>query len=112
VSPLVRARDGHTAFAKVQFDAITTKLPATDIQAVINEAESYAARDLQVALGGPPITAVVSPSPGSSEGIGITAAIIIMLVAGQVGADRTRPTSGPPAPGPMRSSLHRTPCLL
>ena len=37
--------------------------------------------DLQVALGGPPISAVVSPSPGSSEGFGITAAIIIMLLA-------------------------------
>ncbi len=81
VSPLVRARDGHTAFATVEFDAITAKLPATDIKGVIDKAQSYAAPDLQVALGGPPISAVVSPSPGSSEGIGITAAIIIMLVA-------------------------------
>ncbi len=75
------AGDGHTAFATVQFDAITAKLPATDIQRVIDKAESYAEPDLQVALGGPPISAVVSPSPGSSEGIGISAAIIIMLLA-------------------------------
>ena len=81
MSPLVRARDGHTAFATVQFDAITAKLPATDVQRVIDKAESYVAPDLQVALGGPPISAVVSPSPGSSEGFGITAAIIIMLLA-------------------------------
>ena len=81
VSPLVRASDGHTAFATVQFDAITAKLPATDVQRVIDKAESYAQPDLQVALGGPPISAVVSPSPGSSEGFGITAAVIIMLLA-------------------------------
>ena len=48
---------------------------------MIDKAESYAEPDLQVALGGPPISAVVSPSPGSSEGIGISAAIIIMLLA-------------------------------
>ena len=35
--------DGHTAFATVQFDAITAKLPATDVQRVIDKAESYAA---------------------------------------------------------------------
>jgi RND superfamily putative drug exporter len=81
VSPLVRASDGHTAFATVQFDAITAKLSSADVQRVIDKAESYAQPDLQVALGGPPISAVVSPSPGSSEGFGITAAIIIMLLA-------------------------------
>jgi RND superfamily putative drug exporter len=81
VSPLIRARDGHTAFATVQFDAITAKIPSADVTGVIDKAESYAEPGLQVALGGPPISAVVSPSPGSSEGIGITAAIIIMLLA-------------------------------
>ena len=75
------ARDGHTAFATVQFDAITAKIPSADVTRVIDKAESYAEPGLQVALGGPPISAVVSPSPGSSEGIGITAAIIIMLLA-------------------------------
>ena len=81
VSPLIRARDGHTAFATVQFDAITAKIPSADVTGVIDKAESYAEPGLQIALGGPPISAVVSPSPGSSEGIGITAAIIIMLLA-------------------------------
>ena len=81
VSPLSGQATATPAFATVQFDAITAKLPATDVQRVIDKAESYAQPDLQVALGGPPISAVVSPSPGSSEGIGITAAIIIMLLA-------------------------------
>jgi putative drug exporter of the RND superfamily len=81
VSPLVEARDGRTAFATVQFDAISSKIPATDVDRVIDKAQSYAEPGLQVALGGAPISAVVSPSPGSSEGIGISAAVIIMLLA-------------------------------
>ncbi len=81
VSPLIMARDGHTAFATVQFDAITAKIPSADVTRVIDKAQSFAEPGLQVALGGPPISAVVSPSPGSSEGIGISAAIIIMLLA-------------------------------
>jgi putative drug exporter of the RND superfamily len=81
VSPLVEAKDGRTAFATIQFDAISSKIPTADVNRVIDKARSYAEPGLQVALGGPPISAVVSPSPGSSEGIGIGAAIIIMLLA-------------------------------
>jgi RND superfamily putative drug exporter len=81
VSPLVTAAGGHTALATIQFDAASADIPPGHIEAVIARAESYAEPGLQVALGGPPVSAVVSPSPGSAEGIGITAAIIIMLVA-------------------------------
>ena len=81
VSPLVTARDGHTALATIQFDAISAKIPPGDVKAVIARARSYAEPGLQVALGGSPISAVVSPSPGSSEGIGVGAAIVIMLLA-------------------------------
>jgi len=81
VSPLVTARDGHTALATIQFDAISAKIPAGDVKAVIAKAESYAEPGLQVALGGPPISAVVFALPGSAEGIGISAAMVIMLVA-------------------------------
>jgi RND superfamily putative drug exporter len=81
VSPLVIAPDGHTALATIGFDAISAKLPPGDVKAVIAKARSYAEPGLQVALGGAPISTVVGPSPGSSEGIGITAAIVIMLLA-------------------------------
>jgi putative drug exporter of the RND superfamily len=81
VSSLVTAADGHTALATIGFDAISAKLPASDVKAVIAKARSYAGPGLQVALDGAPVSAVVSPSPGSSEGIGIGAAVIIMLLA-------------------------------
>ena len=81
VSPLVPAADGRIGFATVEFDAVGTKIPAADVQRVIDQARSYARPGLEVALGGAPISDVVSPSPGPSEGIGISAAIIIMLLA-------------------------------
>lgn len=81
VSPLVTAPDGHTAIARIQFDAISAKLPVSAVRAVIDKAQSYAQPGLQVALGGAPIGVVASPSPGPSESIGIGAAIVIMLLA-------------------------------
>jgi RND superfamily putative drug exporter len=81
VSPLVTGTDGHTAFATIGFDATAYLIPAGDINKVIATARSYAEPGLQVALGGTPISNVISPSPGSSEGIGIGAAIVIMLLA-------------------------------
>jgi putative drug exporter of the RND superfamily len=81
VSPAITAADGHTALATIGFDEVSAKLPAADVTAVIAKARSFAEPGLQVALGGAPISAVVSPSPGSSEGIGIGAAVVIMLLA-------------------------------
>ena len=81
VSPLVPAADGRIGFATIEFDAAGTKIPAADVRRVIDQARSYARPGLEVALGGAPISDVVSPSPGPSEGIGISAAIIIMLLA-------------------------------
>ncbi len=81
VSPLVSSPDGHIGFATIQFDTTSNHLPKADVHRVIDTARSYARPGFEVALGGAPISNVESPSPGSSEGLGITAAIIIMLVA-------------------------------
>ncbi|WP_169813714.1 MMPL family transporter [Nocardia pseudobrasiliensis] len=81
VSEPVPARNGRTVFATIQFDALAVDLSKADVQRVIDTAESFGDPNLQVELGGPPISAVVKPGPGASEGIGITAAIVIMLVA-------------------------------
>src|SRR6202453_3149157 len=76
VTSLVSAPDGH-----IGFDASGANLPDADVSRVISAARSYARPGFAVALGGTPVSNVVSPSPGSSEGFGITAAIIIMLLA-------------------------------
>jgi len=69
------------AYAVVQFDEQTSDLPPGAINAVIHKAEAAARPGFQVALGGYPISSVQKVSPGASEGIGITAAMIIMLLA-------------------------------
>jgi RND superfamily putative drug exporter len=75
------ARDGHIAYAVVQFDTTTDHLPAHAVNAVIATAEAADHRGFTVALGGDPISSVITAAPGPSEGIGVTAAILIMLLA-------------------------------
>jgi RND superfamily putative drug exporter len=72
---------GHIAFATVQFDQAQAAVSATTVNRVIATAKSFDRPGLQVALGGQVIATAVSPSPGSSEGFGIVAAMIIMLIA-------------------------------
>jgi RND superfamily putative drug exporter len=73
--------DGRTGFAVVQFDATAASLPNSAVSRVVDTALRFARPGLQVAVGGTPVENVVSAAPGSSEGIGITAAIVIMLLA-------------------------------
>jgi putative drug exporter of the RND superfamily len=71
--------DARTGFAVVQFNENT--VPNAAALDVINTALRFARPGLQVAVGGAPADNVVSAAPGSSEGIGITAAVVIMLLA-------------------------------
>jgi RND superfamily putative drug exporter len=86
-SPLSTTADhqispSHTiAYAQVQFDEQSDALPAASINRVIATAQRFTAPGFRVELGGDPISSVSDASPGSSEGIGIVAAIIIMLLA-------------------------------
>jgi len=73
--------DRTIAFARVQFDEQTGTLPNSAATRVIGVAQRFAAPGFRVALDGSPISAAENLSPGSSEGIGITAAIVIMLLA-------------------------------
>ena len=73
--------DGKTGFVVVQFNTTDALLPGSAVRDVINTALSFAQPGLQVAVGGTPAENVITAAPGASEGIGITAAVIIMLVA-------------------------------
>jgi RND superfamily putative drug exporter len=75
------AADGHIAYAVVQFNTTSDLLPTRSVKAVIATAVAADHRGFSVALGGSPISAVITAAPGSSEGIGVTAAILIMLLA-------------------------------
>ena len=73
--------DGHIAYLQLNFDESTGTLPTGAVSHVISTAQSFDAPGYKVALGGPAIDLVAGGEPGSSEGIGIFAAIIIMLLA-------------------------------
>ena len=73
--------DARTGFAVVQFNTTAADLPDAAATSVISTALGFSSPGLQVAVGGAPADNVVSAAPGSSEGIGITAAIVIMLLA-------------------------------
>ena len=73
--------DGHIAYLQLNFDESTGTLPTGAINKVISTAQSFHAPGYKVVLGGPAIDLVAGGEPGSSEGIGIFAAMIIMLLA-------------------------------
>ena len=75
------SKDGHIGFVRVNFDRSAGTLPTAAIQKVIDTAQASAASGYQVALGGQAIGLVAGAKPGPSEGIGILAAIVIMLLA-------------------------------
>src|SRR5256886_28501 len=83
-SPAARgqvSQDGHIAFALVQFDHQSQDLPKPAIQTVIDRATAARHPGFQVELGGAPIDLIEFAVPGQSTGIGIGAAIIILLVS-------------------------------
>ncbi len=73
--------DGHIAYLQVDFDQQAGDLPSAAIKQVIRTAQSFAAPGYHVALGGQAISLVAGAAPGPAEGIGILAAIVIMLLA-------------------------------
>jgi RND superfamily putative drug exporter len=87
VSPFSRAGahqvsgDGHIAYVQIDFDQQAGDLPTAAIKKVVSVAESFGAPGYHVALGGQAISLVAAAAPGPAEGIGILAAIIIMLLA-------------------------------
>jgi RND superfamily putative drug exporter len=84
VSPYSAAQqistDRHIAYATVLFDERSFQLPAGSIDRVINTAEAARSKTLQIQLGGAPIEQVQPPSTGPATGIGVLAAIIILLL--------------------------------
>ncbi len=69
------------AFAVVQFDESQSTIPNAAVSKVIEVAESFDRSGYRVALGGGPIGNVITAAPGPSEGAGILAAMLIMLIA-------------------------------
>jgi putative drug exporter of the RND superfamily len=75
------SEDGKIAFATIQYDVQGNKLDDASTQKIINTAKGADGKGLEVQLGGQPIEEAKEENEGASEGIGLLAAIIILLLA-------------------------------
>jgi putative drug exporter of the RND superfamily len=75
------SKDGHTAFALVEFADVPGANPKSLVEQVIADARHYDRPDLRVALVGSDIEEAQRPAVGSSTGIGILFALVVLLIA-------------------------------
>jgi uncharacterized membrane protein YdfJ with MMPL/SSD domain len=73
--------DGHIAFATVQFNVASTKIPNSEALALMNDARAASGHGVTFRLGGDVVDLAETPYGGPTEGIGIGAAAIILLIA-------------------------------
>jgi RND superfamily putative drug exporter len=74
------SEDGTIAYATVQFDAPNNKLDKEKTREIIAIAQGAATPALQVELGGNPIAEAEQEEGDSSFGIGLLAAIVVLLI--------------------------------
>jgi RND superfamily putative drug exporter len=75
------SKDGTIGFASVSFDQRANVLPVSAIKKVIARAESIRSGRLEVELGGQAIEQTQFAAPSTTTGIGVLAAIIVLLVS-------------------------------
>ena len=74
------SRDGTVAFAVVTWDKQSSAVTGGDAQNLIKAAESADSANVHVSLSGQSITNSERPSPGFTVGVGVIAALAVLLV--------------------------------
>jgi putative drug exporter of the RND superfamily len=72
--------DGRTAFATITFDQRADAVPKDAVKRVIRIARAGQSSALQVELGGRAIEQATPPTLGAATGIGLVAAIVVLLI--------------------------------
>jgi len=75
------SEDGKIAYATIQYDVQGNKLDKSNTEKIIHTAQGVSGNGLEVQLGGQPIEEAKEESGDASFGIGLLAAIIILLIA-------------------------------
>ncbi len=75
------SRDGHIAFATVQFDVPSTKISNSEALSLMQDARAASGHGVTFRLGGDVVDLAETPYGGPTEGIGIGAAAIVLLIA-------------------------------
>ena len=75
------AADGHIAYATVQFDVQGSDIPGSEATALIHDAAVASGNGVTFSLGGDVVDLAETPYGGPSNGIGVGAAAIVLLIA-------------------------------
>jgi uncharacterized membrane protein YdfJ with MMPL/SSD domain len=73
--------DNHVAFAVVQFGVPSSKISNGEALALIQDAKSMSGRGVNFYLGGDVVDLAETPYGGPSDGVGVLAAAIVLLIA-------------------------------
>jgi uncharacterized membrane protein YdfJ with MMPL/SSD domain len=75
------AADGHIAYATIQFDVPGSSIPGSEATALIHDARAASGNGVTFSLGGDVVDLAETPYGGPSNGIGVGAAAIVLLIA-------------------------------
>ena len=75
------ARNGHIAYATIQFDVQGANIPGGEAKTLIHDATAASKDGVTFSLGGDVVDLAETPYGGPSNGIGVGAAAIVLLIA-------------------------------
>jgi len=75
------SRNGHIAFATVQFGRPGSAIPNSEALALMQDARSASGPGVTFSLGGDVVDLAETPYGGPTEGVGVVAAAIVLLIA-------------------------------
>ncbi len=75
------SRDGRTGLATIRFDDGERPLERSSIGRLVETAKSASSPDLQFELSGQAVRRYERSGPGQAEAVGLTAAIVVLLIA-------------------------------
>jgi uncharacterized membrane protein YdfJ with MMPL/SSD domain len=75
------SRDGHIAFATIQFNEPGSSIPNGEALALMRDARDASGHGVTFSLGGDVVDLAETPYGGATDGIGVGAAAIVLLIA-------------------------------
>ncbi len=72
---------GHVAFAVIQFGVPSANISNAEATALMNDARSMSGRGVNFYLGGDVVDLAETPYGGPTQGVGVAAAAIVLLIA-------------------------------
>jgi uncharacterized membrane protein YdfJ with MMPL/SSD domain len=75
------SRDGHIAYATVQFDVPGSSIPSGEARALMSDAARASGNGVTFSLGGDVVDLAETPYGGPSNGVGVGAAMVVLLIA-------------------------------